>query len=757
MPSNNIVDISQRLGLDISDEVGNSEESEIGSIMSDFEVALAKYIDGFNSNAFDNDGFIKRLQDLDTGNKADKDTLKNILRNVKTDFSDINSTNNTDMLLKRDIFNICTQMPEMRDVVYTVRDAIIESDAVTGNVSRTVSFKDSESESKTALVNDIENRFDLQLAIKNFCVPQTLIIGEMYINVVPYKRLFAELEAAREKRYDGGKNKSIRKNTGLMSESQHSIYNEANLKYLRESVTIDTKHEVESTYRVEKDQNLPNPDKVSDEYLSILLKSIDVCPDGSSIMINEMGPDGLKEILMTEKGVEDPDGRSFFEDIMLGDIDEDDVDYKRFEKVKGCYIKYLDPLKVIPIRLDRKVIGYYYVTTSMDLQSNPSQPAGIVDLSFQHYSKDRNLVASLSNIIVKSFDREMLNKNVKLKSEIADIIMEHRFNEGRLSFLYIPENEVVRLVVNEDENGKGHSIIEPSLFPARMYLLLTLYNMIYTLNNNTTRIHYLRSSGLNKDYAAQIQRAIRKFQSRRITIDDIYSYSGVLNKVGGMGEMVLPSGRGDYKALETDTLEAVNNPVNVEFLEQQRRQAISGTGVPALLVINAIDEVDFAKTLEMANTRFLSTVSSYKIDFNRGFTKLYQLILKYSTDLSDSEINSFAFKFNDVRQQLLDITNNMISNFNALYELVSQLYFLQDDLQTEDNKPSEKALALKRELAKKYLPQLDYDDLDKMIERVGVRATEMELRKRVADADPTKEEIDTMISQNITGGTGTIT
>ena len=49
----------------------------------------------------------------------------------------------------------------------------------------------------------------------------------------------------------------------------------------------------------------------------------------------------------------------------------------------------------------------------------------------------------------------------------------------------------------------------------------------------------MQSSGLNKNYAAQIQRTIRKFQQRRVNIDDIYSYQGVLNKIGGMGEMVL--------------------------------------------------------------------------------------------------------------------------------------------------------------------------------------------------------------------------
>jgi len=742
-------DITQRLGRDISDEVGNSEESEIQMISNDFDKILTQVIGSFNSINFDKDGFLVKLQDMDLTNKSDKDTLKKILGNLKNDYTDATSINNSDMMLKRDITNICQQMPEMRDVVYIVRDAIIESDAVTGGVSRNISFSgdnDETNETKRTIVEDMEEKYNLQLAIKNFCIIQTLRVGEMYINVIPYKKLFAELDAIHQRKMVG----KITKEPTSRSKSpeevrENSLYNLTNLNYLKESLMTDTKWDVEADYQVEKNSNVVNIDSKVDGHLKLLLENITVHSSETSILMSEIGDSGLEEFLKEELKNKPMNSsqRSFFEDVMLGKIAEEDIDFNRFKDIKGCYIKYLDPLKMLPIRLDRKVIGYYYVTTNMDLQMNPTQPSGIVDLSFQHYAKDRNLVANLAQLIIRSFDKKMLDKNIKLKAEIAEIIMEHKFNESRLSFLYIPESEVIRLVVNEDETGKGHSIIEPSLFPARMYLMLTLFNMIYTLNNNVTRVHYLRSSGLNKDYAAQMQKAIRKFQSRRITIDDIYSYSGVLNKVGGIGEMVLPSGRGgDFKAIETDTIAPAENPISLEFLEMLRRQAISGTGVPALLIINALDEVDFAKTLEMANTRFLSAVTSYKIDFNKGFTKLYQLILKYTSELTDVEIGTFRFKFNAVRQSTLDITNNMIQNFNTLYETIGSIYFNQQELQDADGKPTDIALALKREMAEEYLPHLNYDLLDKLVKRVRVRANEQILNRRVQDHQIEEEELD---------------
>ena len=391
--------------------------------------------------------------------------------------------------------------------------------------------------------------------------------------------------------------------------------------------------------------------------------------------------------------------------------------------------------------MDRRVIGYLYSTTTTDLQSNNGNQSGTIDLSYHNYTSDKNVIDRLADIIIRSFDKKMLEKNIKLKSEIAEVLMAHKFSEGRLSFVYIPENEVIRITINEDEEGKGHSVLEPSLFPARNYLLLSLYNMLYILNNNTTRVHYLKSSGLNKDYAAQIQRTMRKFQSRRITIDDIYSYSGALNKVGGIGQMIIPTGRNDYKALETDTIEAARTPIEVEFLEQQRRQALTGTGVPQLLVINAIDEVDFAKTLEMANTRFLSTVSSYKIDFNKGITKLYQVLMKYSTDIEDEIIKSFKFIFNPIKQQDLNITADMISNFNDLCKLVGSLFYKESDLTDQNGNPTTKMIHLRKELAKKYLPQLDFDMLSDIIKQVDIDDVDDDLQNQVSNANIEKEDL----------------
>ena len=757
--TNEIIDA---LSKSISVDVGNHNDEDIEKIQSSFDKTLDDALHNFNSTAFDDDGFIRRMRDLDLDDKKDKDMMKHVLSNVRSDYVNVDAMNQSELLLRRDIYNVCTQMPEMHEVINIIRDGIIECNTATGEVSRSLSFDNFESnESYETRAKEIEQRYDLKHAIKNFIVPKCLMHGEIYVHVVPYAKLFAELEALRNSRssvnsrnFNTSFRESIPNDVLSGFNEPISLYTESNLSALMESASMATKVDNandkivdsfgESKAKVQADNKAE---------LKYILENISVAK-GSSAMMVEYGEEGFKDLIMKsfKEDGQYNSGRNHFMEAqynysnhgngLFKNVDQDGIDFSSYKDIKGAYVKYMDGLRMVPIRMDRRVIGYYYVTTTMDLQTNAANPNGIVDLSYQTYMRDRNMVDQLAGMIIRSFDRKMLDKNIKLKSEIADIIMAHKFSEGRLSFVYIPENEIVRITINEDEDGKGHSVLEPTLFSARSYLMLDLYNLLYTLNNTTTRVHYIKSSGLNKDYAAQVERTMRKFQARRITIDDIYSYSGVLNKIGGMGEMILPAGRNDYKALETDTIEAVQNPITVELLEKKRKEAIAGTGVPNMLAINAMDEVDFAKTLELANTRFISTISSYKIDFNDGITRLYKKLMKYCTELNDDVINAFHFQFNTVKQQDASITADMLQNFDNIFTAVKDIYYSKNEMEDNNGAPTAKQMYLKRKLAEKYLPQLDFDELDSMVAEVNLQATSDALTDKIKNVEITDEDVD---------------
>ena len=761
MPKNTN-ELIDELAKSISSDVGNINDRDIEEIQTSFDKVLDDALHNFNSSAFDDDGFIKKMRDLSLDDKKDKDMMKHVLTNIRSDYINVDAMNQSELLLRRDIQNVCTQMPEMNEVINIIRDAIIECNTATGEVSRSISFDNYTSdEAYETRVKEIEQTYNLKHAIKNFIVPNCLMHGEVYVHIVPYAKLFAELEAIHNngnlsgnRNYNTAFRESIPNDVFNSFSSPSSLYSDENLSVLMESVSAGTKVDTANEKAIDsfseaKQQSI----KDNKAELTYILENISVA-SGSSAMMVEYGPEGFKDLVMKsfrENGICKSSDSHFMEAqnnyAQYGtgpwkDVDQDGIDFSSYADIKGAYVKFMNGLKMVPIRMDRRVIGYYYVTTTMDLQTNAANPNGIVDLSYQTYMRDRNMVDRLASMIIKSFDKKMLEKNIKLKNEIADVIMAHKFSEGRLSFIYIPENEIIRITINEDEDGKGHSVLEPTLFSARSYLMLDLYNLLYVLNNTTTRVHYVKSSGLNKDYSSIVERTMRKFQSRRITIDDIYSYSGVLNKIGGLGEMILPAGRNDYKALETDTIPAVDNPISLELLEKKRKEAISGTGVPNMLAINAMDEVDFAKTLEMANTRFISTASSLKIDFNGGITRMYKKLMKSCTDIDDDVINSFHFQFNSVKQQDVSITADMLQNFDNIVAAVKDIYYKKEDMEDQNGNPTYKQMYLKRKLAEKYLPQLDFDDLDEMMKDVNLKATSDALTDKIRGVEITDEDVE---------------
>jgi len=752
-------DIIRELEDDIGRTTGAVPEKDLDHIASMFNQTLSDALKSYNSNAFDDDGFIKRMGEYNTG-QNDEDVMKSILDGIKGDYISADVLNQNELLLRRDIYNICTQMPEMQDAIKMMRDNIIECNVATGEVSRSLTFENhSDDDTLLDQVNEIEKRHRLLIAIKNTLVMKTLMHGEMYAHVVPFAKLFAELEALHDSHEITNARKHFKESvpSGIAQGFRpiKNLNSEENIKVLTEAVTAASAREATLDAKVETGKATLKTSTVVSGELSSLLENIEVC-NGSSLLYSEYGYDGLKETLISEykeykrhcptsqdQHFNEAMNQSFHNsgNSIFDNVDQDAIDFSAYSQIKGCYIRYLDGLRMVPIRIDRRIIGYYYISTTMDLQTNPANPNGIVDLSYQTYTRDRNMVETLANIIIRSFDKKVLEKNIKLKNEIADIIMAHKFSEGKLSFIYIPESEVVRLVINEDENGRGHSVLEPSLFPARTYLMLVMYNLMYTLNNNTIRYYQMRSSGLNKDYAPSIQRLMRKLQSRRITIDDIYSYSGVLNKIGGMGEVVLPSGRGDFKPFDIETVPAVERPFDNDFLDIHRRQALSGTGNPSLMIINAIDEVDFAKTMEIANSRYLSTVSSYKIDMNDGITQLYQRLIKYETDIPDEIVRSFRFQFNQIKQPELVINNDMITNFNTTVELIESTNFKKSDLEDKDGNATIKRVLLRRKLAEINLPQLDFAKLDQIFEDIDAKTPEEKLQQKVDEAKISNEDI----------------
>lgn len=165
-------------------------------------------------------------------------------------------------------------------------------------------------------------------------------------------------------------------------------------------------------------------------------------------------------------------------------------------------------------------------------------------------------------------------------------------------------------------------------------------------------------------------------------------------------------GRSGERGIEFDILQGQDVPLNTELMEMLRNNMISATGVPSA-IMNYVNEVDFAKTLTMANTKFVGRVISYQMDMNGPTTELYKLILRYSnTSIPDEVIDNFEFIFNPPKTINTTNLSDILNTTDQVIGYIIKIMTGENADQTQDsNRIKDKVY---KELAKQYLPMLDW-------------------------------------------------
>lgn len=164
-------------------------------------------------------------------------------------------------------------------------------------------------------------------------------------------------------------------------------------------------------------------------------------------------------------------------------------------------------------------------------------------------------------------------------------------------------------------------------------------------------------------------------------------------------------GRSGERGIEFDILQGQDIPMNTELMEMLRNNMISATGVPSA-IMNYVNEVDFAKTLTMANTKFIARVISLQMDMNDPTTEFYKKLLKFSnTSIPDEVIDDLEFTFNPPKtlnnMNIMDILNNTDQIINYMLKIMTG-----ETIDTPDENRIRDAVY--KELAKQYLPMLDW-------------------------------------------------
>jgi len=165
---------------------------------------------------------------------------------------------------------------------------------------------------------------------------------------------------------------------------------------------------------------------------------------------------------------------------------------------------------------------------------------------------------------------------------------------------------------------------------------------------------------------------------------------------------------------------------------------ISSTGVPSV-ILNYINEADYARTLVMANAKFLGRVVNHQGCFNGSITDFYKKVLTFATDKIPSNlINEFEYIL--AAPKSLSTTNltDLISNAEQTVTFIVK-NLIGDNATPTDDDNILKDLIFKK-MARELLSMIPWDVADKVFEESKIELEKIKAEKKVTTSTEGNEE-----------------
>lgn len=767
--SNTIKDLSSSIYGTQNDDTIDIMNAQFQSIL-DYEITSLK---GSGSNSTDDmTSFISKLYDKNKRENKLSEIFNNELTSMTLGSDDttigsfLTSVYQNKMIKQSDIHDIANQLIELKEAVNTMRDAIVTADIVDGRINREITFKgitDEETERYRSIIHTVEKRFEIQEKIKNFIVKEGLTYGEYYVYCIPYSAIFNDFM----------KNKSKYNTSSLYSyESAGDLkpIQEAMLEGNRSYVNLGCDDDeslsefMESCYEdFEYDKNaypqFSNEGEFHESFnedLKDILSRVSVINADIPLPVMEEGVETVKEFrnefvnesgdafMETRKDLQPDDTFMKFMKDTKGQKRKDDSSegiysgtkkVDDFKDVKDCYIKMLEPTRVCEIKMMDEVIGYFYIKTDTMTPLNGVLSSTLYQTKFNQKRSEHDIVSDIAGRIIQKFDKKFLKENPKFKKLIVEALNFYDLSEQSVKFQFVPKEYMVAFKIDKDIDGNGTSMLEGSMFYAKLYLMLLLFKiMSIIVYSNDTKVNYIKQSGIDKNLINKVQQIAIQKQARTINIFDLFNYSTLINKIGNGNELFIPVGRSGDRPMETDILSGQEVQLNSELMELLRNSYILGTGVPAA-ILNYLNEADFAKSIEVANTKFNGRVVNYQLDFNVGIGELYRKILKYSTNIPEDVIDSIDVSLIQPKGGQNNIKSEAVGNITTIIDFITKLYFGESSSEEGDEIVIRK---FSIRLAKLYLPMLNFEEIETELQKAKIDAEEEKLRPK---DEPSTEDI----------------
>lgn len=658
----------------------------------------------------------KRLNPKDFSNEMG--SSNDFLRLIKEGEGELaNWKTDTRMQMIRDIDIVAEQFPELQLAADTALEAMCDGDTTNGGMKLSIVSKNESIDAET-LVSKLESKYHIKYHLRNTAFRDTLKHGEYYVLCKKVSDILNySLSNKKELTESVSLFESVKADMVSAKKSKKQNQNSQQMKLLYEAA----------------EQLLPETNIPHDAVDSIL-DGITINSSYEQLLYEMYGEEGIN-LICEDSGILRKTKDNMFENVVdgLSEIPSTENQSKAMDKIKGCYIKWLSATQVLPIKVGTILVGYYYIHyANTNISNKTSFAGGVVDLSqTTTLASSKDFMTQLAHLVVSNMDQKFIQRNIDMVDDITAILMENQFRKKDVSFTFIPKEDIIPFKINIDVEGNGTSMFSRSLFNARLYTMLMMSNIITILNNRPSRTYKVKRDPRTNNIASTIQRFKEKIYSKRIGVDDVWSYNGAMNKIGAPTDMVIPVDQDGTPPFTKEYDEGANIPLNTELMEMTKKTAITLSGVPNA-IINQQDEIEYSKLAQMAQLKLLDFVKGLKIDLNASTTEFYRRLIQLEFGLSEEVVSAITVSIPDVRSNDITIISEMLQTFSTIFDQLQTVLITPEQAQTPDGKPSNAVKNLKYELMKIMVPSLDYAEMEKIVRKVMIDTVSDDLNDQQA-------------------------
>jgi hypothetical protein len=442
--------------------------------------------------------------------------------------------------------------------------------------------------------------------------------------------------------------------------------------------------------------------------------------------------------------------------------------------ITGSVIRHLDAEKVIDLTIDDINYGYFYfmgdttgtvsansgylgtattyqapqslnISTNQAMGANKPMATASTAAAQEAQLSDQklHLISKLFlDGISKKMSKPFLKNNKEMKEMMYSLLRQDYLMKKGVRVVFFTPDEVVHF--------KVPSIYRKIVFFAKLYLAVLTNSLLIKLGRSHDKRIFYVASGPDADYEQAISTVIQNIKSKEYKMGNINDIGTILSlSPGAFDDYFIPMTAGGERPIEIDSLQGMNADDNNDLLNDLKGSMLSGMNVPKNL-IDAMAEVDYARTLSAQNSQFVRGVILYQKMLGEPFTQMMRRIyINESVSMASSqsdkekaiaEAKNITIEFPSPstlnQANLADMINTALDNATKLTDIMMPPV-ASGDLSYEEQRGK-----LTGAIARETLKSVPWDKYDEFVKKIkGEDIVKSKIDKK---ADAVKANLDNM-------------